>query len=192
MNRLRARRALVVALVALALTAPPAGASRVRPSPVKLALGVYGVYGIPVQQQDVGQGPLYGARLKMTFLGALGLEGFYTSFQEGDVAFSTSVGSQTIKGGSQVIYGGNLILGSTAPSGLCPYLTGGVGDYTLAKPARATLHCRGFNGGVGLELRSLPGLAIDLSGRLHVALPAPGGARKFVAVQAGINYYFVH
>lgn len=165
-----------------ALAAPPHG----------VAVGAYGVYGIPVVQQDVGAGPLFGLKARAMLAGPLGLELFYTSFQEGDVTFKVLDRDQKIPGGTQTVFGVNAVLGGPSEAGLGISAVAGVGSYKLTKDTRPDLSRMGFNGGLGLELRSSGPIGIDLSGRLHVVPLADGGSRKFAALQAGINYYFVH
>jgi hypothetical protein len=61
----------------------------------------------------------------------------------------------------------------------------------LTKDHRAEIRRIGYNAGLGAELRSVIGLAIDLSVRANAVPLAGGGARSFAALQAGINYYFL-
>lgn len=157
----------------------------------RVGLGVYGVYGIPIIQEDVGAGPLYGIKARADLFGPIGAEVSYTSFQEGDVTFTTPAGEQTMPGGTQNVLGVNAILGGAGDSGVGFYLTGGVGSYSLTRDNRDDLTRIGFNGGLGLELRSNAGIAIDLSGRAHAVTMEDGGTRKFGAIQAGINYDFI-
>jgi hypothetical protein len=182
----RFHRVCVVALLLFA-AAPAAIAA----SPHGICGGVYGVYGIPVIQEDVGAGPLYGLKARAILAGPLAAELSYTRFQEGDVTFSVLERDQTIPGGTQTVIGLNAVLGGPSEAGFGISVTGGVGSYTLTKEHRADLTRTGFNGGLGMELRSSGPIGIDISARLHVIPLKDGGSRKFAALQAGINYYFV-
>jgi hypothetical protein len=97
-------------LIAAALLCASAGISL---GSISMAAGVYGVYGIPVLQEDTAPGSLYGVKLRADLFGPFGAEAFHTSFQEGDVRFTTPLGEQRISGGTESVTGGNLILGST-------------------------------------------------------------------------------
>jgi hypothetical protein len=182
---------VLVASCALLATGVAVPVSKAAVNPVSVAGGVYGVYGLPIIQQDVGAGPLYGAKVKANLKGPLGAEVFYTSYQEGDVAFTAQGRDQTLKGGTQSVFGLNANLGSGGAAGFGMYLTGGIGSYTLTKDNREDITGIGYNGGLGVEFRSTAGLAIDLSGRAHIVPLTDGGSRKFGALQAGINYYFL-
>jgi hypothetical protein len=178
-----------LSLVALALARPaPSGA---QPAPVKLAAGVYGVYGFPIIQEDADPGPLYGAKVKALLVGPLGAELFFTSFREGDVTFQAGGVENSIEGGTQNAFGANLILGGPGAAGFGLYLTGGIGSYSISKDGRPDVTEMGWNGGLGFEFRSATGLAVDVSGRLHAVILDDGGSRKFAGIQAGINYYFL-
>lgn len=181
-----ASTAVLLSACLVAVLAGPASADTRR-----VGAGIYGVYGIPIIQEDVGAGPLFGAKLHADLAGPLGAELFYTSYQEGDVTFNVRGVDQTLPGGTQSVLGINAILGGTGRSGVGPYLTAGVGSCTLAKEHREDVTRLGFNGGIGFELRSNAGIAVDLSARAHVVPLEDGGSRKFGAVQAGLNYYFI-
>jgi hypothetical protein len=183
---LRLLRACVLAL--LALTAVPAAHAAGIHS---VAAGVYGVYGIPVIQQDVGAGPLFGGKVRATVLGPLGLEASFTSFQEGDVTFTVNDRAQKIAGGTQTAMVLDATLGGPGSGGFGIYLAGGIGSYKLTKDYRADLTKTGYNGGVGMEFRSSGPIGVDISARLHAVPLDGGGSRKFGALQAGINYYFI-
>lgn len=177
-------------LVLAALLVGAAGVAEAGSS-VRLGVGAFGVYGIPLVQEDAGAGPLYGAKVRADMIGPLGLEAAYTSFQEGDVTFPIQGRTQTIAGGTQNAITLNAVLGGPSIPGFGIYLTGGVGTYTLTKDNREDLTPIGFNGGLGIEMRTLSGVSLDISGRLHAVMPEDGGTRKFAALMAGVNYYFL-
>jgi hypothetical protein len=83
------------------------------------------------------------------------------------------------------------VLGGPSIPGFGIYLTGGVGTYTLTKDNRPDETPIGYNVGLGFELRTISGIAIDVSGRVHAVMPDNGGSRKFAALQAGVNFYFL-
>jgi hypothetical protein len=178
--------ALVTVCLTLLLAQAAAGAMRA-------GLGVYGVYGIPVVQEDVGAGPYFGVKAKANLLGPLGAELFYCSFQEGDIDQKLSGRDITIpfKGGTQSFFGVNAVLGGPGAAGFGIYLTGGAGSYSLTRDHRADQSGLGFDGGLGAEFRSAAGIAVDLSGRLYAFPLEDGGSRKYLGIQAGINYYFL-
>jgi hypothetical protein len=186
MGHRRRLRSVGMAVALLAFAVLPASARHA----VRIGAGVFGVHAIPLYQEDAGPGPMYGWKLKMIVPGHLALEGFFTKWEEGDMAFALPLGTQTLEGSTDQVYGLDLVIGSSARSGLGLYLAAGAGYYTLTKASRSPINAVGPNAGLGLEFRSSKGLAIDLSGRLHL-VPMPGGGnREYGGLQAGVNYYF--
>ena len=183
-------RFLIAGAVLLGLSALPASDSAAQ-SKIRAAGGVYGVYGIPVIQDNVAAGPLYGAKVRADLAGPLGAEVSYTSFPEGDVTFKAQLGEQTTKGYSQSVIAADLILQTTGVAGFGIYLLGGIGSYSLTKDNTADISRIGYNGGLGVEFRSSSGIAVDICGRLHAMPYENGGTHKFAALQAGVNYYFL-
>ena len=179
-----------VGLAALLLLAS-AGSAVQAGSSVRLGGGVFGVYGTPLLQEDAGSGPLYGAKGRIDLIGPLGAELSYLSYQEGDLTFPVNGQDQTIAGGTQNAITLNAVLGGPSIPGFGIYLTGGVGTYTLTKDHRPDETPLGYNVGLGLELRTISGIALDVSGRVHAVMPEDGGSRKFAALQAGVNFYFL-
>jgi hypothetical protein len=158
---------------------------------IRLGAGVYGVYGLPVAQDNVGSGPLYGLKARADFAGPFGAELSYTSFPSADVKFNSQIGEQTTPGYSQSVTAFDLIFETTGVAGFGVYFLGGVGTYTLKKDYADDITGIGYNGGLGLEFRSNMGLSIDVCGRVHVKRYDDGGSHKFAALQAGVNYYFL-
>jgi opacity protein-like surface antigen len=183
-------RFLIAGAVLLGLSALPASDAAAQ-SKIRAAGGVYGVYGIPVIQDNVAAGPLYGAKVRADLAGPLGAEVSYTSFPEGDVTFKAQLGEQTTKGYSQSVIAADLILQTTGVAGFGIYLLGGIGSYSLTKDNTADISRIGYNGGLGVEFRSSSGIAVDICGRLHAMPYENGGTHKFAALQAGVNYYFL-
>jgi hypothetical protein len=159
--------------------------------PIRLGLGVYGVYGLPIAQDDAEAGPLYGAKARVDLVGPLGAELSYTSFQEGDATVLAGGRTQTVAGGTQNAIVLNAVLFGPSAPGFGVYVAGGIGTYTLTKEGRPDESPIGYNAGLGLELRTVSGISLDLSGRVHALMPEGGGSRKFAALQAGVNYYFL-
>lgn len=159
--------------------------------PIRLGAGVFGFYGIPVAQDDVDPGPVYGAKLKANLIGMLGAEASYMSFQGGDVNFDVRDQQQTLEGGTQNVWGLNAVLGGPLTPGFGLYFTGGIGSYSLKWDDRADATEFGYNGGLGFEYGIPSGIAIDVSGRFHAILLDGGGSRKLVTIQGGVNYYFL-
>jgi opacity protein-like surface antigen len=183
-------RFLIVGVALLGLLALPAADSAAQDK-IRAAGGVYGIYGIPVIQDNVAAGPLYGIKARADLTGPLGAELSFTSFPAGDVTFKARGVDQTTKGYGQSVIAADLILQTTGASGFGIYLLGGVGSYSLSKDNAADISRIGFNGGLGVEFRSSSGIAVDICGRLHAMPYENGGTHKFAALQAGVNYYFL-
>ena len=182
-------RFLAAGAVVLGLSAVAASRSAAEGT-FRAAAGVYGIYGIPVVQDNVAAGPLYGAKVRADLKGPLGAEVSFTNFPAGDVTFKAQMGDQTTKGYGQSVIAGDLILQTTGLSGFGIYLLGGIGSYSLKKDFAENISRIGYNGGLGVEFRSTTGISVDICGRLHAMPYEKGGTHKFAALQAGVNYYF--
>jgi len=184
-----ARAMLLAGGLLVATLFPGDGVSQA--SNVRAGAGIYGVYGFPVVQEDVAAGALYGAKARADLLGALGAEVSYTSFPGTDVDFDTQLGKMSTEGWGHSVLALDLIVQSTGETGFGVYVAGGLGSYSLTKKHADDLTRMGYNAGLGIEFRSLMGISIDISGRLHAMSMEDGGTHKFAAVQAGVNYYFL-
>jgi hypothetical protein len=176
---------MILGLAALLTSAAAAS------GPIRLGAGVYGVYGIPVAQDNVAAGALYGAKVRADLAGPFGAEVSYTSYPAGDITFATQLGDQTTKGWSQSVMAADLILQTSGPSGFGIYFLGGIGQYTLKKDLYSDISRIGYNGGLGMEFRSVAGFSVDICGRVHAMPYENGGTHKFAALQAGVNFYFL-
>jgi len=174
-------------LAGLAFACLPARAN----AAFRLGAGLFGIYGAPVQQESLRPGPLFGAKVRAHLVGPLGLEGTYSIWQEGDLVTGEDEAEQVTPGATQDAMSVNAVLGSGGATGLGVYLTGGLGRYTRTREDLPDEEETGVNGGVGVEVRTQSGLAIELGGRMHAVLRDGGSARKFAAFLAGVNYYFV-
>jgi hypothetical protein len=183
-------RFLIAGAVLLGLLGVPASKSAAVGN-IRVGAGVYGVYGLPVVQDNVGAGPLYGVKARADLAGPLGAEVSYTSFPANDVTVKTQLGDETTKGFSQTVIAGDLILKTSGGPGFGFYLLGGIGSYKLKKDFVDDISRIGYNGGLGVEFRSEMGIAVDICGRLHAMPYENGGTHKFAALQAGVNYYFL-
>jgi hypothetical protein len=181
---------LIAGAVFLGLLALPASGSAAE-NEIRVAGGVFGVYGLPVIQDNVAAGPLYGVKARADLMGPVGAEVSFTSFPSGDVTMKTQLGDMTTKGFGQSVIAADLILQTTGPSGFGIYFLGGIGSYSLKKDFAEDISRVGFNGGLGVEFRSNSGIAVDICGRLHAMPYENGGSHKFAALQAGVNYYFL-
>lgn len=183
-------KCLAAGAVLLGLAALPTSGSAAD-SNVRVGGGVYGVYGLPVLQDNVAAGVLYGAKVRADLSGPLGAELSYTSFPSGDVTFPAQLAEQTTKGWSHSAIAADLILQTTGPAGFGVYFLGGIGSYTVKKDFQDDISAIGYNGGLGVEFRSNSGISVDICGRLHAMPYENGGSHKFAALQAGVNFYFL-
>ena len=92
-------RARILAFTAAALLLP-SGSQAIAPipSPLHLAVGVFGFRGLPLAQQDAASGPLYGLKARAGVYGPLAAELSFTRFKEGDVHFTADGRDQIISG----------------------------------------------------------------------------------------------
>jgi hypothetical protein len=162
-------------------------------SAVGVAVGGYGVWNIPIVQDDAGAGALYGAKAKIGGLSLFVLEPSVTWIQVGEKEQTEEDLTFTQEGGSIQSFGLNVSIGGfRVLPGPSFYVTGGIGSYTLKpdveyKDEETRV---GYNAGLGLAVKPHALFDIDVSGRF-IAIPLDGGgARKSVGIFAGLNFYF--
>ena len=154
-------------------------------------IGGFAGSSIPVVQDDAEKGIVFGAHLRMSLGGVLGIEPNIMFFRNGDWEFGDAPG-ELFDGSKMFAIGINAILGGGGPvrTGFRPYFVGGVRFYNEKNDFRDYSDgSLGWNAGLGFEVGAGPiGIDVRASGEL---LPLErGGSRKWVHLRGGLNYYF--
>ncbi|MBN1424134.1 hypothetical protein JXA88_06225 [Candidatus Fermentibacteria bacterium] len=170
----------------LLLGAPGAGA-------IGVTVGGFGGYNVPILQDDVGPGPLYGMRVKLKSELPFVLQPYFAMVSEGDVDYAEEGIEFTQEGGSFTSFGLDLAFGGYRDEpGISPYFVVGIGAYSRdpGQKYRETLTSFGVDLGFGVVSKVAPMLDFDLSARVLAFMLDEGGSRKSLGIAAGLNYYF--
>ncbi len=174
------------------------GASVASAETYPLGVEVFSGYDMPVLQQDVGSGTLFGLAVRGHVWGPFHGELFFRSTSQGDVDETLEFGggtSETITypGGSLSGFGANLLLAKSHPVSVWPYLQLGLSSNSL-KPGSSikkdeTLMGWSFGGGTGINLYN-KALYLDVNTNLLV-MPFHDNkaSRKNWQSRVGIQYF---
>ncbi|NUO18531.1 hypothetical protein HUU59_03700 [bacterium] len=100
-----------------------------------LGVGIHGGYDMPVIQEDVGAGPVFGVSVRGNIVGPLHGQLFFRSTSQADVEEDIDFPNEptlTIPGGSLTGFGLNLLLAKKTPASVWPYLQLGVSTNTVS------------------------------------------------------------
>lgn len=100
-----------------------------------LGVGIHGGYDMPVIQEDVGAGPVFGVSVRGNIVGPLHGQLFFRSTSQADVEEDIDFPNEptlTIPGGSLTGFGLNLLLAKKSPASVWPYLQLGVSTNTVS------------------------------------------------------------
>lgn len=171
------KRLLAFALLALACSAGIASARGI-------GVGFYGGQSIPILQDDVAKGNMYGVRVPVSLIPFLSIEPFYASTNLGDKTTDVAGLSYTRQGFDEKAYGANALLSVGGPVQFYPFA--GIGQTQLTRPG-SDAKLTTYNFGLGLGLAPVPKFALHIRGEMQVA--ADGQAsRKFGNVTVGATY----
>lgn len=120
-----------------------------------LGIGLHGGYDMPVIQEDVGAGPVFGLSVRGNIVGPLHGQLLFRSTSQADVEEDIDFPGEptlTIPGGTLTGFGLNLLLAKKDPASVWPYLQVGVSSNSLAPGAsyKEDESLTGMSGGFGL------------------------------------------
>jgi hypothetical protein len=176
------RRAIALAVLALALTAGIAQAG-----PVGIGIGAYGGVSYPINQDDVTHGPLYGLRVPIKAIPMITVEPYYLTSHLGD-GEETIAGVQYAREGfDHTGYGVNAIL--AMPLGLAfgfhPYA--GIGSHKLERAGTPEIKETAYNFGLGMGINAIPKISLQIRGELNMVMIGTK-SRKFANGTVGLTY----
>lgn len=124
-----------------------------------LGIGIHGGYDLPVIQEDVGAGPVFGVSVRGNIVGPLHGQLFFRSTSQADVEEDIDFPNEptlTIPGGTLSGFGLNLLLAKKEPAAVWPYFQVGVSSNTVAPGVdykeEETLSGISGGGGLGFNL----------------------------------------
>ena len=179
MKKLIAAGALVLLIVSATQAETP-----------KLAVGAFAGVNIPVLQQDQGMGTAYGAKASVRLMPMLALEPHFTLAKWGDPGDVDGV-DLGITGSKVTSFGLDAVIGKPPAKGLGFVLIGGVASYKVENEDTGYESSKiGFAGGLGLVLKLMPMLDLEVRGKALIAPQEEGGSKKAGLVTGGLTYHF--
>ncbi|MCB9357929.1 MAG: outer membrane beta-barrel protein [Calditrichaeota bacterium] len=119
-----------------------------------LGVGLHGGYDMPVIQEDVGAGPVFGVSVRGNIVGPLHGQLVFRSTSQGDVEEDIDFPGEptlTIPGGTLTGFGLNVLLAAKEPQSFWPYFHLGLSSNSLSPGAdyKKDESLTGMSGGVG-------------------------------------------
>ena len=176
---------VILFLILLALLAPHLHAEG-----MKLGVGAFGGFNIPVVQDDQKTGSVFGLRARLRVLPILTAEPNVTFGKWGSPDEIEGI-KWEIDGSKINSYGIDAIIGNLhGVQGFKPFGFVGAGIYNVKNDDTDYDESKlGFSGGLGFAVGLSPTLDIDVAGRLVVA-PQEDGSKKAFFITTGLNFYF--
>lgn len=171
------KRLIALTLVLLALTAGVASAASV-------GVGAFAGTSIPVLQDDVAQGTIFGLRVPVKLIPLVTVEPYYASSALGDKDLDIGGITYTREGFDETAFGLNAMLTMGGPVQFYPLV--GIGSTKLERSA-ADLSLTTYNFGLGLGISPMPKLTLHVRGELQMAVDGEA-SRKFTNITAGASY----
>ena len=171
------RKAMILMLFALAILPCAAGATSV-------GIGAFGGVGVPIIQDDNGQGSLFGARVPVTLLPLVTVEPYYVKTSGASKDQVVDELTYTRSGIDVSGFGANLLL--TFGSKFQMYPFAGIGSYKLSRTGLDQTSTA-YTFGLGFGLSPMPKLSIHVRGELAAAVEGQT-SRKWANATVGVSY----
>jgi hypothetical protein len=177
------RRIYLVAFLALLIA--PLTASAGQPT---IGISGYGGLNIPVVQDDVKSGPMFGVRVPVTLISFLSVEPYFLTSSLGDGEEEIGGFTYTRDGFQQTGFGINAMLGSLAAGPMIRfYPYAGIGSNKLTRVGSSDISEVGYNFGFGLGITPAHGIGLHLRGGLNM-IKTGDTSRKFANATLGVSY----
>lgn len=171
------KRLIALTLALLAVTAGVASAGSV-------GVGAFAGVSIPVLQDDVGQGSIFGLRAPVKLIPLVTVEPYYASSSLGDKDVTVGSLTYTTQGPDETAFGVNALLTMGGPVQFYPFA--GLGS-TKLDFANSSKTLTTYNFGLGLGIAPVPKLAVHIRGEMQMAVDGQA-SRKFANVTVGASY----
>ncbi len=175
------KRLAALAALAGCLAAGPAAAAGI-------GIGAFGGLSFPVVQDDNnGQGSVFGVRAPISLVPMFTVEPYFTSTSGGDTEETFGGVGYTRSGIDVTGFGANVLL--TMGTGLRFYPFAGIGSYSMERPGLDESNM-GWTAGFGIGFTPpIAGLGIDLRGELTGVLEdGDETSRTWANVTVGVSY----
>ena len=152
-----------------------------------IGVGAYGGAGVPILQDDNGQGTIFGIRAPISLIPMITVEPYFAKGSGGDKDQDVAGVTYTRSGIDQTTFGANVLLTFGGPMSLYPYA--GIGSTKLERdPLDATT--TSYNFGLGLGISPMPKLSVHLRGELQSVLDDNSSdvSRKWANITLGVHY----
>ncbi len=149
-----------------------------------VGVGAYGGFSIPVLQDDVDNGPVYGLRAPVSLLPLLTVEPFFASSALGDKTQTIADIEYTRDGFESTAFGANVMLTLGGPVQFYPWVS--IGSTTLKRDGNSDSFTT-YGGGLGLGFNVMPKLSLHVRGGADAVVDGEA-SRKFANVTVGASY----
>ncbi len=149
-----------------------------------IGLGAYGGMSIPVLQDDVDKGPVYGLRAPVSLMPLLTVEPFFASSALGDKTQTIADIEYTRDGFESTAFGANVMLTMGGPVQFYPWAS--IGSTTLKRDGASNSFTT-YGGGLGVGFGVVPKLTVHVRGGLDAVVDGEA-SRKFANVTVGASY----
>ncbi len=160
-------------------------------SGAEFGIGGFAGINIPLAQEDVDNGILYGIKGRILVLPFLGVDPNFVYSNYGDKDHAMGERSDTREGGTITSFGADLVLGTLSGFRRTRfYALLGANSNTLKFKGISDQTQLGLSFGAGLEFLASEVLGIEARARLHGISLEGGGGRNNLELSGGLNYYF--
>jgi hypothetical protein len=154
---------------------------------ITVGIGAFAGTSIPVVQDDVKSGALYGVRVPVNLIKLVTVEPYFARTALGDAKAAVDGFTYTRSGFDVTAFGANALLGSPGGPGFHFYPYVGIGSHKLTRTGSEDLTEVGYNFGIGLGLSPVPGLSVQARGELNMVVTGDT-SRKFGNATLGLSY----
>jgi len=159
----------------------------------KFSIGGFAGLNIPIGQEDMGNGTLFGAKGRILLLPFLGVEPNFVFSQYGDKDHTNPMSGETMtrEGGDITSFGVDAVIGTFSGFSKARfYGILGINSNTLKWEPHPDQTRLGLSFGAGIEFLPTDVFGIEVRARVHSISLEGGGGRNNLELTAGLNYYF--
>ncbi|KPK99740.1 MAG: hypothetical protein AMJ91_06545 [candidate division Zixibacteria bacterium SM23_73_3] len=157
----------------------------------KFSIGGFAGLNIPIGQEDMGNGTLFGVKGRVLLLPFLGVEPNFVFSQYGDKEHNVGGETMTREGGDITSFGADAVFGSFSGFSQARfYGLLGINSNTLKREKIPDQTRLGLSFGAGIEFLPTDVFSIEVRARIHAISLDGGGGRDNLELTAGLNYYF--
>jgi hypothetical protein len=157
----------------------------------KFSIGVFAGLNMPIQQEDMGNGTLFGAKGRITLMPFFGVEPNLVFSKYGDKDHDVDGTTMTRKGGEVNSFGVDGVFGNFSGfSQVRFYGLVGINSNTVKRDGLSDQTRLGVSLGTGMEFLPADVFGIEVRARIHSISLDGGGGRNNLELSAGLNYYF--